>query len=95
MEILFAPLQPFIFHPGRIATMATVLFVVFIGAYFLRRRAWPILLASVVWALYVLWERHCMAQQYNIRVDLLVIAPVLYTITAGGLLVGFYPRKPK
>ena len=75
--------------------MAIVLFVVFIGAYFLRRRAWPILLASSMWALYAFWERHCMVQQSNIRVDLLLIAPVLYAVTIGGLLFGFFPRGPE
>jgi len=95
MEIFFAPIQPFIMHPERIAWVAGFLFVASIFFYTAQRRAWAVFITGIGWALFAIWESYCKERGYNIRVDLFVIVPVLYSLTAWGLLSVFYRRNTK
>ena len=92
MDLFYAPIQPFIMHPGRIALVAGFLFVASIFFHATQRRAWPAFIAGIGWVLFAIWESYCNKQGYNIRVDLFVIVPVLYSLTVWGLLSVFYQR---
>lgn len=93
MEIIFAPIQPFIMHPGRIAMMAGFLFIVFLFLDAVQRRAWPTLNACIGWILFAIWEAYCKKTGANIRIDLVVIIPVIYSLTLFGLIAGFQRRN--
>ena len=59
--------------------------IVFLNFYFKLKR-WPILLAAILWGAYTIYEylmhvRVLCSGECNIRVDLLVIYPVLWTIS--------------
>jgi hypothetical protein len=84
------PIQPFVWHPERIVTVAAV----FLGGFFwLRRlhrfRCWPLLALSFLWSSFALWEWFCTVRRYNIRLDLGLIWPVLCVASITGLLVSF------
>jgi hypothetical protein len=51
-----------------------------------RFRAWTVLVAAVVWGLFVLWE--WAARGSNIRIDALLIYPLLVALTLWGLIAG-------
>jgi len=86
-------MHPFIMHPERIALVAILLLVVSICFSTAQRRAWPTIIAGAGWAVFAMWEWYCKSRGYNIRIDLLVIAPVLYALTAWGLLSMFWRRN--
>ena len=92
MEIIkwiFAPIQPLIWHPERIAAVAGVLFILYLVLRSLRRfRALPMLISAGVWAVYAPWEWYCKVKGYDIRVDLLLICPALIIVTAWGFVAG-------
>ena len=89
--LLFEPLQPFILHPERIACVA-ILFVLWYAALRSRGhcRAWPLLVAGGAWTSWVPWEMYAKAMRYDIRVDLLVIYPVLFAVTVWGLIASLW-----
>jgi hypothetical protein len=96
-ELFFKPFEPFVFHPERIALLAAL----FVVAYGLLRwrgqvRAWPMLVAAGAWASWAPWEAHAKAMDYNIRVDLLVICPLLAALTGLALVAAIWsrPRRP-
>ena len=96
MEILLAPIRPFVGHPGLVATVAIILF----GAFWALKAAgqfvaWPILLPAAAWGLYVPWEIYCSAGRYNIRADLLLIWPVLAVVTIIGVGWSLMRRRVK
>ncbi len=93
MEIFFAPILFFLIHPERITVLAALFFVASIGSSVAERRAWPTAFAGAGWALYAMWELHCKKQGYNIRIDLILIAPVLFVLTGWGLISLVQPRK--
>jgi len=89
LRVAFMPFEPFILHPERIAVVA----VLFLAGYALLRstgrfRAWPLLVASGAWALWAPYEAFATAMGYNIRVELLVLCPVLAVVTIWALIVG-------
>jgi len=70
---------------------------VFGGLYLIRRRA-PILVASCCWALYAVLEtlnkaRITCSGECNIRVDLLVLYPLLWIVSIVALVLLFIPKK--
>jgi CDP-diglyceride synthetase len=94
IQILFAPILPFVGHPDRIAVVATVLLVLFaalrIGRHTWR---WPLLWTAGVWVAFAIWEWMVLVQEANIRVDLIVLYPVLLGITIWGLWAGLRPPR--
>jgi hypothetical protein len=50
-----------------------------------RIRTWPLGIPTVLWALYAAWEYECAREQANIRIDLLVLYPVLAISTLAAL----------
>ena len=90
LELFFAPIQPFISHPGRIAVVA-VLF----GALFLMLGSfrdywsWSLLWSTGFWASFAIWEWIILLQGANIRVDLFLIYPVLLVISVWSLIDTF------
>jgi len=93
LEWLFKPIQPFVWHPERIAAVACVLFIAFFVLLSLRRfRSWPLLIPACVWGLFAVWEAYCKAQKYNIRVDLLLLYPILVVVTVWGVAMAFRSR---
>jgi hypothetical protein len=90
IEILFLPIQPFIWHPERIAFVAGLFLASFVGLLLVcktprRYNPWPLLIPTAIWAAYAPWEAYCMAGKYNIRVDLLIIYPIILAATVLGV----------
>lgn len=84
----------FFWHPERIALISAVLFVGFASMLAMRRfRAWPVLIPAALWGLFALWEWFVKVMRYDIRVDLLVIYPVLIVATVWGTLAALRPRR--
>ena len=49
--------------------------------------SWPLLIPAVAWALFAVWELFSTVKQYNIRVDLFLIYPLLIVVSIFGLSV--------
>lgn len=94
VQFLLWPLQQLVWHPERIAVVAGLLLVVGVCATYARGRvAWPLVVVSLVWFVFSGWEWYCMVREYNIRVDLMLIWPVLVPLTAWGLIAGVMKSK--
>jgi len=91
MEIFLVPIRFFIMHPERAAVLAALFFVASLGASLAERRARPTAIAGAGWALYALWELFC--KNDNIRVDLLLIVPLLFVLTGWGFISLVQPRN--
>ena len=92
MEILLYPMNLFIEHPY-LALLPAFAFGAVYASLYRKRGAGPrrfVLLTAVVWVLYAIyeWRMSIWARTVTapIRVDLLLIAPVLYFVTLIGLL---------
>jgi|GEM_PF-1508007 len=72
---------------GCIAAAALIVGLLFVWGW-RRRRSWPLLLAAVLWIGYALWEAgvQWFTPEADIRVDLLVIYPLLAIVTVLALL---------
>jgi hypothetical protein len=95
LGLFFTPIKPFIAHPERIMAVATTLLVMFGGLGWARRRwPWPLLGSAGLWAAFAAWEWLILVQtpEANIRVDLLVIYPVLLFTTLWALWAGVRPH---
>ena len=93
---LFLPIQPFVWHPERIAFVSGVFFLSFLCAYLRNRkyvqlRHWLLLVCAIMWGLFAAWESHCVAMEYNIRVDLLLICPILIGLSLFSVFVNIRP----
>lgn len=93
-EILFAPILPFVGHPDRIAVVA-MLFLVLFGALKTVRHSWswPVLWTAGLWVAFAIWEWSILVQEANIRVDLILVYPILLSVTIWGLWAGL--RSPR
>jgi hypothetical protein len=61
--------------------------------HLLRRfRSWPLLTTACVWILYAIWEAYCENQNYNIRVDLMLLPPILVIVTVWGIVIAWLKR---
>ena len=92
-ELLFAPIVLFIRWP----LAALVPAAAFGWGYRRKHKRW-VLVASIVWALYALYESLMSARilcsgECNIRVDLLVLYPLLVIITVAAIVS--LMRKPR
>jgi hypothetical protein len=91
--LIFQTFAPFIERP----LMAFLPAAVFGALYFLNRRA-GIMAAALCWAGYASLEtlnkaRITCSGECNIRVDLLVIYPLLWIVSIVALVLLFFPRK--
>jgi hypothetical protein len=82
----------FVWHPGRILIVACIFFLGYLlmllhSRKFASVRCLPLLITSIVWSLYAVWEWHCAVNKYDIRIDLCLIYPVLFLITILSLFV--------
>jgi hypothetical protein len=50
-------------------------------------RIWPLLIPAIAWMLFAIWEWFCTVKEYDIRVDLLLIYPVLIVVSIFGISV--------
>lgn len=90
--ILFSPIKPFVAHPERIAIVATVFLVMFLVLGFTRRFwPWPLLWGCGVWTVYAIWEWLILVQGADIRVDLILVYPMLLGVTIWALWAGLKP----
>jgi hypothetical protein len=92
-ELLFAPIVLFIRWP----LAALVPAAAFGWGYHVKHKRWP-LVAAIVWALYALYESLMSARilctgECNIRVDLLVLYPLLVIISVAAIVSLL--RKPR
>ena len=93
-DIVFAPIKPFVAHPERVAMVATVLLIMYLVLGFARRFwSWPLLWTTGVWSAYAIWEWLLLNQGANIRVDLILIYPVLVTVTIWGVWHGLRGKR--
>ena len=86
--LLFWPMSLFVENPKACAVMAVLLsLLAVVSTLFCLRAHNPIArslwltLPAVLWGLFIPYENALVGKGYNIRVDLLVIAPVLYLST--------------
>jgi hypothetical protein len=94
VQLFLWPLQQLVWHPERIAVVAGVLMLMAVCVSYARGHvAWPLVAVSVVWFVFAGWEWYCKLRDYNIRVDLLLIWPVLVPLTAWGLIAGAMKSK--
>ena len=93
-EILFAPILPFVDHPDRIAAVAILLWVMVLVLRAIRHYwSWPLLWVASCWTGFAIWEWLVLLQAANIRVDLMLIYPLLLGITIWGLWAGLRRRR--
>jgi hypothetical protein len=86
MESLFAnSIAFFVWHPERAAWVGLLFLLAAPLCYALKRPKIPTLITGIFWLLYAFWEWHCKEQRYDIRVDLFLVYPILFTCTLGGL----------
>jgi hypothetical protein len=91
--LIFHTFAPFIDWP----LAAFIPAAAFGGLYFLNRRA-GVMAAALCWAAYATLEslnkaRITCSGECNIRVDLLVIYPVLWVVSIMAIVLLFFPRK--
>ncbi len=91
---IFKPFEPLVGHPERIAVVAGI----FVIGYLLLRssgrfRAWPMLVAAVAWGSWVPWEWFAKVMKYDIRVDLLLLCPLLIGVTLWSLVASFWLKS--
>ena len=84
----------FVWEPGRVAVVAGAFLLTFIACTVLERfnrrfRSWPLLAAAVLWGLYALWEWLAFEKRWNIRVDLLLIYPLLFVASITALVLSY------
>ena len=78
----------FVERPERAFIVALAFGLCFLAAALSRAKpAWPLAVPAAAWLLYGAWEVHLRGKGYNIRVDLLLIYPVLGGITIAGLVL--------
>ena len=80
----------FFWKPERIFAVSCAFFLgYFVIRLFGRKlssvRSRPLLIPAIAWALFAVWELFCSVQQFNIRVDLFLIYPVLIIVSIFGL----------
>jgi hypothetical protein len=98
IEILFTPILPFVFFPPLAFAVAGL----FGWAYWRRRREpflgrFGVAFAVAIWCLFGIYESYMYYWSRTviapIRVDLLLVTPILYAVTIFGLIQVFMPRR--
>ena len=86
IEILYMPIQPFIWHPER-AFLVAIIFFVMLSVMFLRKKKnkkvmlWPTMAAIVIWCIFGVNEYFAKINQWDIRVDLLILMPLVLFVS--------------
>lgn len=88
MEILFAPFQPFVLAPWRALGVAVVFLLMSIDVTrrhgfhpYSAARVW---VATAAWVLIAMNEYVARRNGWNIRIDLILLVPLLYLATLAG-----------
>ena len=68
--------------PPSLAALAVALAF---GFFYLRTHKKLVLITSIVWGLYVLYELEMWREGANIRVDIFLVWPILFVLTAIGI----------
>jgi hypothetical protein len=97
MDILLQPFAVFVQHPERSALVAVLFLAIWLlvrGRRGTRRRASALLLPAAAWGLYAGWEWALIhwSPAANLRVDLLVIIPLLCLATLLGIVMALRER---
>jgi hypothetical protein len=84
------PLEWFFWKPERAFAVSCIFFLGYLVIRLLSRkpssaRSWPLLIPAIAWALFAIWEWFCAVKEYNIRVDLFLIYPILIVVSVFGL----------
>jgi hypothetical protein len=84
----------FVWEPGRVAVVAGAFLLTFIACAALERsnrrfRSWPLFATAALWGLYALWEWLAFEKRWNIRVDLLLIYPLLFGASVTALVLSY------
>jgi hypothetical protein len=87
MQTLLAPVNFFVWHPERCVAVAVAFAVSAMAWSIVRRRfVWSPLLTAVCWLLFALQEHCCRENGMNIRVDLFITLPIMFSVTLYGVL---------
>jgi hypothetical protein len=87
MQTLLAPVNFFIFHPERCVAVAVASAVSAVVWSIVRRRfIWSPLVTAVAWLLFAWMEHYCRVNGMNIRVDLFITLPIMFSVTLYGVL---------
>jgi hypothetical protein len=86
------PIEWFFWKPERAFAVSCAFFFGYLLVRLFNRkssfaRSWPLLIPAITWGFYAIWECYCTVQKYNIRVDLLLIYPILIVVSVFGLSV--------
>jgi len=87
LKILYAPIQPFVWHPERAVIMGFVFIglliiaVIFNNGKIKMKLVWPLLLAFFSWLLFGVNEYIAYSNKSNIRIDLLFFGPLIMAIS--------------
>ena len=102
IELLFVPIQPFVWQPERAFMAALVFLAFFVIAVVMHKGAirikelWPLLAAFAFWLLFALNEYIAHANKTNIRIDLLAFGPFIMALSVFAVYVfvkSFLMRK--
>ena len=85
LELLYAPIQPLIWHPERAFIIAIVFLVLLVINAVINKGKikyiWPLLLAVCSWLLFGLNEYIAYSNKIDIRIDLLFVGPAIIVIS--------------
>jgi hypothetical protein len=87
METLLAPVNFFVWHPERCVAVAVAFALSAVAWSIVRRRfIWSPLVSAVAWLLFAWMEHYCRENGMNIRVDLFITLPIMFSVTLYGVL---------
>jgi len=91
-QTIFWPMTLFAGHPGRVVFMAALFWVGFALSF--RQSKFPsssMFIAGFAWSAYAGWEFYCSMKSFDIRIDLLFVAPFIYLATLAALAEAIAP----
>jgi hypothetical protein len=87
MQTLLAPVNFFLWHPERCVVVAVAFALWAVVWSLVRRRfVWSPLVTAVAWLLFAWMEHYCRENDMNIRVDLFITLPIMFSVTLYGVL---------
>jgi len=81
-----------------LAPLAGLVPTIIFSVFYFKNKRWPILLAAILWAAYTIFEylmhaRILCSGECNIRVDLLVIYPLIWAVSIMAIVSIFRSRR--